>query len=188
MKKIKGYIVIFLVGFTLGILTFWQVHDCAPLDISSSDTTDTVDSTVIQWTPPTESDTTVAATIIYREEVGDAGESVEEDLRLEPREDIPGISEEPDEERSGGKHATARIEYENGDVVDITYSYDTELFDVRRSLAPRPVTTNFITREIKEYVIEPRAPWDKPAITFGAGCVAGATIILVTGYALGAIL
>ena len=90
-----------------------------------------------------------------------------------------------DPEPSTGKNASTRIKYENGDVLEIDYSYDTELFNVRRDLAPRSIQTHFITREIKEYIPIPRAWWDKPKITFGAGCIVGAGIILLTVNALG---
>ncbi|MDF1513560.1 MAG: hypothetical protein P1S60_07110 [Anaerolineae bacterium] len=148
----------------------FEVHDCAPDIPPEPDTTYTRDS-LTTWVFPAYSDTTVPAEITY--EGNDVGENAGDNL---------------DEGTSEGKNAGTTIKYEDGEILEITYSYDTELFSVRREPAPRPITTHFVTREITKYVSEPRSKWDNPKLMFGAGCVTGATIILITGYALGAIL
>ena len=161
MKNLKWVILFFLIAFALGFITGRIVYKCAPPVPFSSDTTVT-DTTIWTWDYPEYSDTTVAAIITYEE-----------------------VYAGNDPEPSTGKNASTRIKYENGDVLEIDYSYDTELFNVRRDLAPRSIQTHFITREIKEYIEIPRPVWDKPAITFGAGCIVGAGIILLTVNALG---
>lgn len=163
MKNVKWVVLLILIVFALGFITGREVYKCAPLIPFSADTTVT-DTTIWTWEYPAYSDTTVPAVITY-EEVGDT----------------TGNDPEP----GTGKNASTRIEYEDGEVLDISYSYDTALFDVRRNLAPRSIQTHFITREIKEYIPIPRAKWDKPEITFGAGCVVGAAVVLLTASALG---
>jgi len=164
MKNLKWVILFFLIAFALGFITGRMVYKCAPLVPFSSDTTVT-DTTIWTWDYPEYSDTTVAATITYEEVY--AGD---------------------DPEPSTGRIASTQIKYSDGDILDIAYKYDEEVFDVVFSRGPRSIQTHFITREIKEYIPIPRAKWDKPEITFGAGCLTGSVItIIVVKLAIGAL-
>jgi len=176
MRSIKYWILVFLVAFTLGYLTRMQVHECASPGTVSSDTVSTDTNTVTTWDFSLPDDTTVSAIITYDEE-GELDTTA-----------IPGGNHEHDEKPSTGKNATTKIKYDNGDILEISYSYDKELFDVRRNLAPRPIQTHFITREITTIVPEERAPWDKPRLLFGAGCLTGSVItIAIVKIAIGAL-
>jgi len=163
MKNIKWVVLLFLIAYALGFFTAKEVYKCDPVTPISSDTTET-DSTVIAWEYTEYSDTTVAAIITYEENSQEDGD---------------------DEAGTSGKIASTRIEHQSGDILEISYSYDSELFSVGYTPAPRPIRTNFITREIKIYIPVERKLWDKPKLLFGAGCVTGATVILLTAMALG---
>ena len=173
MKNLIRGALIFLIAFCLGYLTRMQVHVCTPTLPISIDTSYTDTSTVTTWDFSLPEDTTVSAVITYEDD--NVGESV-------------GESVGDDEKPGTGKNASTRISYADGTDLEIVYSYDQELFNVRYTPAPRPIQTNFITREITIIVPEVRARWDRPKLLFGAGCLTGSVItIIVVKLAIGAL-
>ena len=167
MKNLIRGALIFLIAFCLGYLTRMQVHVCTPTLPISIDTSYTDTSTVTTWDFSLPEDTTVSAVITYED-------------------DNVGESNPTYDDSNKGKKATTKIEYPDREILEITYSYDTELFKVRRSPAPRPIRTAFITREITTIVPEVRARWDRPKLLFGAGCLTGSVItIIIVKLAIG---
>ena len=150
-----------LVVFSLGYMTRMSVHKCTPqggsVDTSYTDTTE-----YLTWEFGSYYDTTVNAEIIQNGEIDNGSDS-----------DVGGQDDDPC--GCKGKTARARVDYEDGEVLEVSFDYDKELFDIIRSPAPRPIRTNFITREItlRDTVYIENDYWISPKVAFGCGLALG---------------